>query len=68
MVGDGHAMRVAGQILEHAPGSPEGRLYVNDPFEVSGCFTHGLERGRLGQIAKFAGEMELAFAKSLSER
>jgi hypothetical protein len=24
---------------------------VNDPFEVSGCFTQGLERGRLGQIA-----------------
>ena len=26
MVGNGHAVRVAGQILEHAAGSTEGRL------------------------------------------
>jgi hypothetical protein len=51
VVGDGHAMSVASQIFEHAPWSTERRLYVNDPFEVSGCFTQGLERGRLGQIA-----------------
>ena len=68
VVGDRHAMSIASQILEHAPGSTEGRLDVNDPFELSGCFTQGLERGRLGQIAKFAGEMKLAFAKSLSQR
>ena len=60
-------MSVASQILEHASGSTEGRLDVNDPFELRGCFTQGLERGRLGQIAKFAGEVELAFAKSLSQ-
>ncbi len=30
-------------------------------------FTHGLERGRLGQIAKFAGQMEAAFAKRLPQ-
>ena len=47
VVGDGDAMSVASQILEHAPGSTEGRLDVNHPFEVSGCFTQGLERGRL---------------------
>jgi hypothetical protein len=41
---------------------------VNDPFEVSGCFTQDLEGGRLGQIAKFTGEAEPTFAKSLSER
>ena len=68
VVGDGDAMSVASQILEHTPRSTEGRLDVNYPFEVSGCFTQGLERGRLRQIAKFAGEMELAFAKSLSQR
>ena len=60
-------MSVASQILEHTPGSTEGRLDVNDPFELSGCFTHGLERGRLRQIAKFAGEAELTFAKRLSQ-
>jgi hypothetical protein len=37
---------------------------VNYPFELRDCFAHGLERGRLGQIAKLAGEMEPAFAKS----
>jgi hypothetical protein len=68
VVGDGDAMSVASQILEHAPGSTEGRLNVNDPFELRGCLTQGLERGRLGQLAKFAEEMELALAKRLSER
>ena len=68
VVGNGHAMRVTRQILEHAAGSAEGRLDVNDPFELSGCFTQGLERLRLYQVAQFAGEAELAFAKSLAER
>jgi hypothetical protein len=68
MVGDGDAVGVASQILEHAPGSTEGRFDVNHPFEANGGFTQGLESGRLGQIAKFAGEMELAIAKNLSQR
>jgi hypothetical protein len=41
---------------------------VNDPFELGGCFTQGLERGWPGQIAKLAGEVKLTFAKSLSQR
>ena len=61
-------MGVASQILEHASGSTEGRLDVNDPFELRGCFTQGLERGRLGQIAKLAGEVKPTFAKSPSQR
>src|ERR1700722_3664037 len=68
VVGDGDTMSVASQILEYAPGSTKGRLDVNDPFELRGCFTQGLERGRLGQIAKLAGEADLAYAKSLFER
>lgn len=67
VVRDGDAVSVPSQILKHAPGSTEGRLDVNHPFEVSGGFTQDLERGRLRQIAKFSGEMELAFAKSLSQ-
>jgi hypothetical protein len=55
---------VANQILEHAPGSTERRLDVNDPFELRSCLTQGLERGRLGQIAKLAGEVKPTFAKS----
>jgi hypothetical protein len=61
-------MSVASQILEHAARSTEGRLDVNDPFEVVSFFTQGLERGGLGQLAKFTGEAELAFAESLSQR
>jgi hypothetical protein len=68
MVGNGDAMSVASQILEHASWSPEGRLDVNDPFELGGCFTHGLERGRLGEIAKLAGEVKSTFAKGPSQR
>ncbi len=61
-------MSVASQILEHASWSTEGRLDVNDPFELPGCLTQGLERGRLGQIAKLAGEVKPTFAKSPSQR
>ena len=39
-----------------------------DPFEPRGCFTHGLERSRLGQIAQLAGEVKATFAKSPSQR
>jgi hypothetical protein len=58
VVGDGDAMRVARQILEHASWSTEGRLEVNDPFELRGCFTQGPERCRLSQMSKLAGEGE----------
>ncbi len=68
VVGDGDAMSVAGQILQYAPRSAEGRLNVNDPFEPCGCLTQGLERGRLSQIAKLAGEVKTTFAKSPSQR
>jgi hypothetical protein len=67
VVGDGDVMSVASQILEPAARSTEGRLDVNDPFEAVGCFTQGLECGRLRQLAKFTGEAELAFAESLSQ-
>jgi hypothetical protein len=67
VVGDGDAMSVASQILEHAWWSTEGRLDVNDPFEFGGCFAQGLELGWLGQIAKLAREVKPTFAKSLAE-
>ncbi len=68
VIGDGHAVRVPSQILEHASWSTKGRLDVNDPFELRRCFGHGLERGRLSQIAKLAGEVKTTFAKSPSQR
>jgi hypothetical protein len=67
VIGDGDAMSVASEILEHASWSAEGRLDVNHPFELRGCLTQGLERGRIGQIAKLAGEVKLSFAKGVSK-
>ena len=68
VVGDGHSVGIASQVLEHAPGSTEGRLNVNHPLHLGGSFTHSLERGRLGQIAELAGEGKPTFAKSPSQR
>ncbi len=31
MVGDGHAMGVAAEIVQHIGGATEGRLQVHDP-------------------------------------
>jgi hypothetical protein len=39
-VGDGHAVRVAGQILQHMFGSSERRLGVDHPF----CSAQGTEQ------------------------
>ena len=68
VIGDGNAMSVASEILEHASWSTEGRLDVNDPFELRGCLTHGLERGRIGQVAQLAGEVKPTFTKCPSQR
>ena len=68
VIGDGDAMSVASEILEHASWSTERRLDVNDPFEFGSCFAQGLELGWLGQIAKLAREVKPTFAKSLSQR
>ena len=47
MVGDGHAVGVASQILKHEPGSAEGGLDVNHPFDVGSLLAQGFEcRGR----------------------
>jgi len=55
VVGDGDAMSVASQILEHTARSADGRLDVDHPFEVGGFFTQGLERGVCGIRTEAAG-------------
>ena len=50
MVGDGDAMRVAGQIVENMFGTAEGRLGIDDPVllaELREEVTKGLRRGEL---------------------
>jgi hypothetical protein len=49
MVGDGYAVGVASQILEHALRSAEGRLDVNHPFDFGGLLTHSFECGGRSQ-------------------
>ena len=67
MVGDGHAVGVASQILRNALRSAEGRLDVNHPLNFGGLFTHGLECGGRSQRSEFAGEAQGAVAEGLVE-
>ena len=50
MVGDGDAVRVAGQILQHAARSAEGRFDVNHPIDISGLIAQSLERDRVRRV------------------
>jgi len=47
VVGDGHAMGIAGQILQHALRSAEGRLGVDHPFDAGGLLTQSAKRGQI---------------------
>jgi hypothetical protein len=65
VIGNGHAVSVASQILENALRSAKGRLNVDHPFRCGCFFTQRPERIRLGQRTEFAGEAERALAESL---
>jgi len=65
VIGDGDTMRVAGQIVQHAIGSAEGRLGVDHPFPAAERSQISGEAGRDGQVlqlaveAQFTGRMDL---------
>src|ERR1700687_1761502 len=67
MVGDGHAVGVASQILENALRSAEGRLDVNHPFDFGGLLTQGLESVGSSQGLEFAGEAQGAVTEGLPQ-
>lgn len=67
MVGDGYAMGIARQILEHALRSAERRLDVNHPFDFGGLLAQGLEWSGRSQRAKLAGETQGAAAEGLAQ-
>src|SRR5882724_921976 len=67
MVGDGHAVGVASQILENALRTAEGRLDVNHPFDFRGLLTQGLERGARSKGSEFAGEVQGAVTEGLTQ-
>ena len=64
MVGDGHAMGVAGEIAEHMMGTAEGWLGVDDPVLTEQGAQEGAERLLVGQGLKRSGEGELVLLES----
>ncbi len=67
MVGDGHAMGVAAQILEHKLWAPEGWFQIDDPvFSVQGSEPGGKSL-RLSEEFEVSVEGELAVAEGLLE-
>ena len=67
MVGDGHAMGVAAQILEHIFGAAEGRFGVDDPVLSEQWSQPGSEDLGLREQRKIAGKMKLAMLKGRFE-
>ena len=64
MVGDGHAMGVAGEIAEHRMRPPEGGLGVDDPVLTEQGTQEGAEGFFVGQGLKSSGEGELVLLES----
>jgi hypothetical protein len=67
MIGDGHAMGVAAQILEHIFGAAEGRFGVDDPVLSEQWPQPGSEDLGLREQRKMAGKMKLAMLKGRFE-
>src|SRR6266852_1850227 len=67
MVGDGHAMGVAAQILEHKLWATEGWFQIDDPvFSVEGSQPGG-KGFRLSEEGEVTVETELAITEGLLE-
>ena len=68
MVGDGHAMGVAAEILEHIFGAAEGWFGVDDPVLAEQRSQPGSEDLGLCEQRQIAGKMKLAMLKGRLER
>jgi hypothetical protein len=64
VVGDGHAMSVAGEIAEHMMGTAEGGLGVDHPVLTEQGAQEGAEGLLVGQRLKSSGEGELVLLES----
>jgi len=67
MVGDGHAMGVAAQILQHVFGAAEGAFGVDHPVLAEEQSPPRSESFRLGEWSEVSMEVQLAILKSLFE-
>ena len=63
MVGDGDAVGVTAEILEHIFGAPEGRFGVDDPIFSEQRSQPGCEDFGLRKQSQIAGKMKLAVLK-----
>ena len=63
MVGDGHAMGVAAQVLEQIVRAAEGWFGVNDPVFSEQWPEPGSEDPGLREQSEIAGEVQLAMLK-----
>jgi hypothetical protein len=68
VVGDGHLVGVAGQVLEHLFGSPEGWLGIDDPLFAAGLGQESVEGGLVGQRLQGSVEGQLAALEGLGEK
>jgi hypothetical protein len=64
MVGDGHAMGVAGEIAEHMMRTAEGGLGVDDPVLTEQGAQEGAEGLLVFQRLERSGEGELVLLES----
>jgi len=67
MVGDGHAMGVTTQILEHILGTAEGRFGVDDPVFSEQWPEPGSEDLGLREQSQIGGKVQLAMLKGRLE-
>jgi hypothetical protein len=64
MVGDGHAMGVAGEIAEHMMGTAERWLGIDDPVLTEQWTQEGAEGFFVFQRLERSGESELVLLES----
>src|SRR5664279_5306544 len=67
-VGDGDAVSIAGQVLQHMLGSAEGWLGIDDPFHGTQLPQQGVELTRVGEIGYGAEATEFSFLIRLLEQ
>src|SRR5258705_4941717 len=60
MVGDGDAVRVAAEILEHVVGTSKGWFGVDDPVFAEERTEPGSEKLGMGERCEFSSKMQLA--------
>ncbi len=68
LVGDGHAVRVATEVLQELRGAGEGSFGVHDPVRLPQLLKPGGKARRISEGGERAGEDELAGAEGALER